>query len=165
MSEKIILGSKSHIVSLRKSGDDFTIKVDDDTFEGKFSKNLDGSLEIKLDDKRYVCFSEKSGDELFVFVNGINYVLKRSPHREFGDEIEEDDSDSIFSPITGKLLDKKVEDGASVSKGDVIVILEAMKMQNEIQAPVSGTVTSVNCDEGQSIEANIPLVVIEPNEE
>ena len=40
-----------------------------------------------------------------------------------------------------------------------------MKMQNEIQAPVSGTVTSVNCDEGQSIEANIPLVVIEPNEE
>ena len=62
MSEKIILGSKSHIVSLRKSGDDFTIKVDDDTFEGKFSKNLDGSLEIKLDDKRYVCFSEKSGD-------------------------------------------------------------------------------------------------------
>ena len=47
-------------------------------------------------------------------------------------------------------------------EGQVILILEAMKMQNEIQAPVSGTVTSVNCEEGQAIEANIPLVIIEP---
>jgi len=37
-----------------------------------------------------------------------------------------------------------------------------MKMQNEIQAPISGTVTVVHCEEGQAIEANIPLVVIEP---
>jgi biotin carboxyl carrier protein len=37
-----------------------------------------------------------------------------------------------------------------------------MKMQNEIQAPVSGTVVSVHCTEGEAIEANVPLVVIEP---
>ena len=45
----------------------------------------------------------------------------------------------------------------------MILILEAMKMQNEIQAPISGTVNSVHCEEGQSIEANVPLVVIEPD--
>ena len=44
MSEKIPLGSKSHIVSLRKSGEDFTIQVDGNSFEGKFLKNLDGSV-------------------------------------------------------------------------------------------------------------------------
>ena len=44
----------------------------------------------------------------------------------------------------------------------MILILEAMKMQNEIQAPVSGTVVSVHCSEGEAIEANVPLVVIEP---
>ena len=38
-----------------------------------------------------------------------------------------------------------------------------MKMQNEIQAPVAGTVTSVQCEEGQAIEANVPLVIIEPD--
>ena len=37
-----------------------------------------------------------------------------------------------------------------------------MKMQNEIQAPVDGTVINVACEEGQAIEANVPLVVIEP---
>ena len=40
-----------------------------------------------------------------------------------------------------------------------------MKTQNEIQAPVTGKVVSVNCEEGQSIEANVPLIIIEPSEE
>ena len=65
-------------------------------------------------------------------------MLKRSPHSEFGEEVEEDDSDSIFSPITGKLLDKKLEDGASVSKGEVVVILEAMKMEHRLKSPRDG---------------------------
>jgi biotin carboxyl carrier protein len=56
----------------------------------------------------------------------------------------------------------EVEEGQEVSEGQVILILEAMKMQNEIQAPVSGTVVSVQCSEGEAIEANVPLVVIEP---
>jgi biotin carboxyl carrier protein len=38
-------------------------------------------------------------------------------------------------------------------------------MQNEITAPISGTVDSINCEEGQSIEANVPLVIIKPDEE
>ena len=49
-----------------------------------------------------------------------------------------------------------------VSEGDVIMILEAMKMQNEIQAPVSGKITEMNCEPGDSIEANSPLMIIEP---
>ena len=56
----------------------------------------------------------------------------------------------------------EVKQGDEVVEGQVILILEAMKMQNEIQAPVTGKVTSVNCEEGQAIEANIPLVIIEP---
>ena len=49
-----------------------------------------------------------------------------------------------------------------VSEGDVIMILEAMKMQNEIQAPISGKIIELNCEPGDSVEANSPLMVIEP---
>ena len=73
-------------------------------------------------------------------------------------------SGTVSANIPGKIVTIEVEVGQEVEEGQVILILEAMKMQNEIQAPISGKVTSVNCEEGQSIEANVPLVVIEPTE-
>jgi len=74
-------------------------------------------------------------------------------------------SGTVSANIPGKIVTIEVDMGQHVEEGQVILILEAMKMQNEIQAPVTGTVTAVNCEEGQSIEANVPLVVIEPVEE
>jgi len=71
-------------------------------------------------------------------------------------------SGTVSANIPGKVVTVEVNVGDEVVEGQVILILEAMKMQNEIQAPVSGTVISVSCEEGQAIEANIPLVVIEP---
>ena len=73
-------------------------------------------------------------------------------------------SGTISSTIPGKIVSISVEEGDNVSEGDVVMILEAMKMQNEIQAPLSGTVTAINCKPGDSIEANSPLVVIQPEE-
>ena len=71
-------------------------------------------------------------------------------------------SGTVSANIPGKVVTVEVSEGDSVTEGQVILILEAMKMQNEMQAPISGTVTVVHCEEGQAIEANIPLVVIEP---
>jgi|TARA_Y100000310_G_C20481644_1_gene714964 biotin carboxyl carrier protein len=68
----------------------------------------------------------------------------------------------VSSTIPGKIITVEVEVGQDVSEGDVVLILEAMKMQNEVVAPVSGTVKEVNCEAGSTIEANLPLVVIEP---
>lgn len=74
-------------------------------------------------------------------------------------------SGTVSANIPGKIVTIEVKEGQQVSEGQVVLILEAMKMQNEIQAPVNGTVVSVNCGEGDSIEANVPLVVIEPEAE
>lgn len=74
-------------------------------------------------------------------------------------------SGTVSANIPGKIVTIEVKEGQQVSEGQVVLILEAMKMQNEIQAPVNGTVISVNCGEGDSIEANVPLIVIEPESE
>ena len=71
-------------------------------------------------------------------------------------------SGTVSASIPGKVVTVEVKEGDVVKEGQVILILEAMKMQNEIQAPVDGTVINVACEEGQAIEANVPLVVIEP---
>ncbi len=66
----------------------------------------------------------------------------------------------INSPMPGKILAVKASVGQAVKKGDVIVVLEAMKMENEIVAPVDGTVASIDVNEGASVEAGNVLATL-----
>lgn len=67
---------------------------------------------------------------------------------------------SIDSPMPGKILSIKASVGQSVKKGDVILILEAMKMENEIVAPEAGTVASINVSAGATIESGALLATL-----
>jgi biotin carboxyl carrier protein len=66
----------------------------------------------------------------------------------------------VDAPMPGNILDVKVSNGASVKAGDVLVILEAMKMENEIVAPQDGTVASINVNKGDTVEAGQTLVTL-----
>lgn len=63
----------------------------------------------------------------------------------------------ISAPMPGKILSVKTSVGAAVKKGDVLMILEAMKMENEIVASEDGTVASIDISEGASVEAGAVL--------
>ena len=65
---------------------------------------------------------------------------------------------SVKAPMPGNILDVKVAAGASVKAGDVLVILEAMKMENEIVAPQDGTVASVNVHKRDTVNSGDVLV-------
>ena len=65
---------------------------------------------------------------------------------------------TVKAPMPGNILDVKVKTGASVKAGDVLVILEAMKMENEIVAPQDGTVASVNVNKGDTVNSGDVLV-------
>jgi len=66
----------------------------------------------------------------------------------------------VEAPMPGKILKLSVAVGASVASGDVLLILEAMKMENEISAPVSGTVREIRAREGDSVNTGDVLVVL-----
>ena len=66
----------------------------------------------------------------------------------------------VNAPMPGKILGVKVAAGQAVKKGDVLVVLEAMKMENEIVAPQDGTVASVNTSVGEQVEAGAVLVTL-----
>ncbi len=68
--------------------------------------------------------------------------------------------DPVKSPMPGNILDVKVKVGDKVSNGTCLVVLEAMKMENEIPAPKDGTVTSVLVNKGATVNAGDVLVTI-----
>ncbi|MBR4880811.1 MAG: biotin/lipoyl-binding protein [Clostridia bacterium] len=68
--------------------------------------------------------------------------------------------ETVKSPMPGTILKVNVSNGASVKKGDVLMILEAMKMENEIMCPCDGKVTSVAVAQGASVESGAVLCTI-----
>ena len=69
-------------------------------------------------------------------------------------------STSVSAPMPGTILKVNVANGQAVKKGDVLFILEAMKMENEIQASADGVIASVNVQSGASVEAGAVLCTL-----
>ena len=126
------------------------ISVDGESFEVELEKWEDG-WKVSIGDSHFeVQVEEEKG------VSAKRESRSRSSTAKSG---------TISSPIPGKVVSIHVSVGDQVEEGSVLMILEAMKMQNEVQAPISGTIAELNCETGESIEANSPLVVIAPQEE
>ena len=68
--------------------------------------------------------------------------------------------EAVNAPMPGTILKVNVTQGQAVKAGTVLVVLEAMKMENEIMAPKDGTVTQVLVSKGSTVDTGSPLVVI-----
>lgn len=68
--------------------------------------------------------------------------------------------EAVNSPLPGTVLSIAVQNGQAVKTGDILVVVEAMKMENEIVAPRDGTVSSVAVSKGAAVESGTPLVYL-----
>ncbi len=66
----------------------------------------------------------------------------------------------VNAPMQGKIVSVKVATGQQVKKGDVILILEAMKMENEVVAPQDGTIASINVSDGDKVESGAVVATL-----
>jgi len=122
------------------------ITVDGEEFEVEVSRKGE-SWEISIGDKIY----NVEIDE------GERGVSRRSRATK---SLGASGSGVISSAIPGKIVAIMTSEGDSVESGAVVIVLEAMKMQNEIKASIDGIVKSIMCKTGERVEANMPLMEI-----
>lgn len=70
------------------------------------------------------------------------------------------DTQQVLSPIQGNVVDVKVKPGDKVKKGDVLLVVEAMKLENEVPSPFDGEVVEVLVNKGQNVSAKEVIVTI-----
>ena len=129
-------------------GEKRRVSVDGETFE----------VELSQDGSKWLATIEGQTFEVVIEGDAAPVARKRKS------AARKSKSGNVSTTIPGKVVTLEVAVGESVQEGDVILVLEAMKMQNEVAAPIAGVVTQVNCSSGDNVEANTPLVVIEAQE-
>ena len=127
-----ILGEKATV-----NGKEVSIKLNEDMI------TLDGNI-------FYVDFVEE-GEPTLMIINGVAY----SVFRPKGDSVS---IKNIKAPISGRVIDVLVTAGNQIKKGQVLIVIEAMKMENQIESPVNAKISEIKVNKGQSVKAGEVMI-------
>lgn len=144
------------------------IKINRQQSDIEIIESEDGFFYLKWKNKKYFAeIIEKNQNQFTIMINGVSYdfsvetpiSFKRKKYLE--KHQEKDNTEPVTAPMPGKIIEVLAEENAEVKSGDPVFILEAMKMQNEILAHVSGKVSKINVKENDSVVKGDVLVEIE----
>ncbi len=151
-------------VSVERRKDQYFVTYDNTEYEVEADEIKPGHLKIKLGDRVIKCVITKGDKDKFVFVEGDVFKV-RNIELTGAKKNKKKDEGNLNSPISGKVVNIKVKGGDKVKKGDVLMIIEAMKMEYLIRAPYNGKVKKVNFKEKDQIEIGQNTVEITKNKE
>ena len=171
MKLKAQLSETDHDVSLKLAGDSASVEVDSRHYDLQVRQLASGEYLLTNGSNVYKCRVERKRGSLSatgsftVVLRGRGYdVSVIDPKRLRSGQnsgAHHTGSAEIVSPMPGKIVRILVELGAHVEAGAGVVVVEAMKMQNEMKAPKAGVVVSINAEEGATVNAGDVLAVIE----
>lgn len=117
-----------------------------------------GSLSADLDGLRMAAAVVHDGANLTILAGGRSYRLERVDSMAMAD-IDLEDEGRVTAPLPGKIVQVIASAGATVQKGDALLVMEAMKMEHTIAAPGAGTIERINYGEGEQVDEGAELVV------
>lgn len=140
-------------------------RIDNEELLLEYHQFAGGKMELHLREKHYLCWvSVPEAGKAIVTHNGIATEIVRAdmlpPQQEFStsEKTHFGGDGNIVSPIPGKVIKINVKEGQSVLKGDVLIVVEAMKMENNIVSPGDGVVTSIAVTVGDLVDGSIALI-------
>jgi 3-methylcrotonyl-CoA carboxylase alpha subunit len=110
---------------------------------------------------RRVAYAARDGGRTWVFIDGRTYVVEPDTREASERPHAADDQMALAAPMPATVLAIKVTPGQEVAAGDLLVLLEAMKMEVPIKAPRAGRVKSVACREGELVQPGVALLELE----
>ncbi len=117
---------------------------------------------LNIDGKIYDIIINSNSSYYSVSVNGKSFKIERkSAQRILKEKVEKPKKQDIRTSMPGRVVKVFVEEGSKVKEGQPILVLEAMKMQNEIKSPRSGIIITINPKAGDSVESGSLLFSVE----
>ena len=149
-------------VSIERRDKYFFITYDNSEYKVEVEETKPGQLKIKIGERLIKSIITEGEKEKFVFVNGQVFRVKPVELTR-KKKVRKKEEGNLSSPISGKVVNVKVKNGNTVKKGEVLMVIEAMKMEYLIRAPYNGKVKRVNFKEKDQVE--IGQITVEVDKE
>ena len=116
-----------------------------------------GELIVRDGDRIVRVFAIAAGDTVWVFYDGVTYevVEERSARARASAP-----AGSLTAPMPATVVHVNVKVGDAVKRGDILIVLEAMKMELPVRAPADGRIAAVHCQPGQLVQPDTSLIEI-----
>jgi biotin carboxyl carrier protein len=158
-------GAKTRIVELERTGASYTVKIDGEPVNADAAQIAPNTISVLLDGQAFEVHVTPSLDGTVKLQSGPHEFTAelRDPRAWQGRKhgaTEAEGRQQILAPMPGKVIRLLVNAGDQVEAGQGLVVVEAMKMQNEIRSPKTGRVERLQVKEGQAVNAGEVLCVV-----
>lgn len=154
---------KQYPVKITRQGEEFDVDVGGETFRVASKELKPGFFMMTINGEVTKCHIAAEGDQRHIFINGDVYRFNRVEAGAGPQSFDKLPSD-ITSPISGKITAVGAADDDTVKAGQVLMTIEAMKMEYQIKAPYAGKVDKINFKTGDQVDIGELLVQMEKEE-
>jgi 3-methylcrotonyl-CoA carboxylase alpha subunit len=153
-------GDRSFEPAVRVTGDGFEVTVDGRTFELAIEPLSPGIFRVREGRRAFVLHAVRDEGGVHAFWDGAAYTL--AEEREGTRATNRPEPGGLEAPMPGRVAAVRVTVGQRVTRGQELVVVEAMKMENALRAPHDGVVRAVLVTTGEMVAPGRPLLELEP---
>jgi len=148
-------------LDVSSNGNTFVLTLDDRTIQAEILHSENGRLDLLIDGRRITAYVSSQNSRRWVTVNGQTLLLNRSSGGRSRGHGHHHAAGELTAPMPGQVRAVNVSEGDIVTKGQTLLLLEAMKMEIRIQSPQDGVVRKLFVSQGQTVEREQMLIEIE----
>jgi biotin carboxyl carrier protein len=153
--------SETISLDLTPSGKSYRAVIGDETVSVEVLQAEDGVLDLLIDGKRITAYISSEGAKHWVTINGQTFMLTKSSSAGRRGHGGHHAAGELTAPMPGQVRAVNVSEGDAVTKGQTLLVLEAMKMEIRIHAPQDGMVKKLFVKQGQTVEREQMLIEID----
>ena len=157
LAYRLRFSSEASAIVRAESTTSMTVDVDDRTFRVVLVDWSDRRATWRVDDRQVITVHARDGDNIYLATNKWQRRFALVDSRA---KLTSGRAGSIIAPMHGQVIEVFIAQGDAVTKGQPLLVLEAMKMQHEVCAPVAGSIASLDVSSGQQVAAQTILLEI-----
>ncbi|MCP2520469.1 acetyl-CoA carboxylase biotin carboxyl carrier protein subunit [SCandidatus Aminicenantes bacterium Aminicenantia_JdfR_composite] len=162
MEFEFLVDKKSYKINIEFKKNLCVAELNNKKYKVDFDFISPNVLSLIIEEKSYIAYVAEDKDRIYVSINGEEFIIEKKKEESLYSETREESpaqvDNFVTAPMPGKVIKINVSEGDRIKKNQVLAIVEAMKMENELRSPVDGKVKKILVKINELVDAFQPII-------